>query len=125
MTGGLSRTKLASYAADRLIAGDQNVIEELAAYLMTARRTKELDLVVRSIYEALEKRGVVIAEVVTAEKLSDDLRSQIAKLLGAKQLELREHVDQNVLGGVKLSTPTKILDATLSHRLMQLRERKI
>ncbi|MCA9342211.1 F0F1 ATP synthase subunit delta [Candidatus Saccharibacteria bacterium] len=125
MTGGLSRTKLASYAADRLIAGDQKVIEELAAYLMTARRTKELDLVVRSIYEALEKRGVVIAEVVTAEKMSDDLRSQIAKLLGAKQLELREHVDQNVLGGVKLSTPTKILDATLSHRLMQLRERKI
>ena len=122
MTGGLSRTKLASYAADRLIAGDQKVIEELAAYLMTARRTKELDLVVRSIYEALEKRGVVIAEVVTAEKMSDDLRSQ---LLGAKQLELREHVDQNVLGGVKLSTPTKILDATLSHRLMQLRERKI
>ena len=49
MAERISRRSLTEYVADRLIAGDVVVIEQLAAYLIETRRTKEVDQNLRDI----------------------------------------------------------------------------
>lgn len=125
MAGTLSHVKIARYAVKQLQAGNADVLREIAAYLLDEHRLHETDLIIRAILEECERVGVVLADVTTTETLSDDIKAQIKKLTGASSLEIREHIDPSVLGGVRIETPTKRLDATFAYRLSQLRERKI
>lgn len=125
MAARLSRTQLARYVAKQLQAGDKTVIQELAAYLVDEGRTGEIELVLRSIYDELEQSGIVIADVTTAHGLDGTMKAEIKQLLGAEQLELREHKDASVLGGVRIATASRVLDATLKNRLTKLHERKV
>ena len=125
MSNKLSRTRIARYAADQLQAGNAGVIQEVAGYLVESRRVKEADLIVRIILERLEANGVILADVTTATSLDEAIKAELKEITGAKRLEVREHIDPSVLGGIRLETPSRRLDATFLHRLTQLRERKI
>lgn len=124
----LSRRKIAAYFADELLAG-RSVIGPLAAYLVEAKRVREAALVVRDIEAALADRGVLLADVASSRDLSADTQKEIVAYLkdttGAKRVELRPHVDPNLLGGVRIDTPGSRLDKTLRHRLNQLTASKI
>ncbi|MFZ1249688.1 MAG: F0F1 ATP synthase subunit delta [Candidatus Saccharimonadales bacterium] len=122
----LSRRKLAVYVADHVKNGTvpAHVMSEVAAYLVESHRLREATLVVRTIEEELEQRGVVVADVTSAFPLDDTMRALIQKQLSASQQEqvsLRETVDPKLLGGVRLQTPSQTLDATVAHKLNQLR----
>lgn len=121
----LSRTQLARHVARQLQAGSSDVVKQLAAYLVVEKRVGELDLLLRSIYDELERDGVVVADVVSAQGIEAGVKDQIKQLLGAKQLVLNEQTDPSVLGGVRISTPSRLLDATVRHRLTKLHERKV
>lgn len=121
----LSRTQLARHVAGELQAGSSDVVKQLAAYLVVEKRVGELDLLLRSIYDELERDGVVVADVVSAQGIEAGVKDQIKQLLGAKQLVLNEQTDSAVLGGVRISTPSRLLDATVRHRLTKLHERKV
>lgn len=125
MSSALSRTKIAKYAADQLKAGNSGVVRDIAAYLVETGRTREAELIVRTILDRLEVDGVVLADVTSASGIDETIRSELKQLVGARQLELREHIDPSVLGGIRFETPSRRLDATFAHRLTQLRERKI
>lgn len=125
MAEKLSHTKIARYAVRQLQAGNGEVLREIAAYLLDERRLHETDLIIRAILEECERIGTVLADVTTIETLSDDMKAQIQKLTGASSLEIREHIDPSVLGGIRIETPTKRFDATFARTLSQLRERKI
>lgn len=125
MTDKLSRQKLAAYLADQLKAGDKNALNQLAAYLVETGRTDEADRIVLSAEELLERDGHVYAEVTTATKLSADMKTKVADLLGASDIEIKETLDPTVLGGIKIRTPSRILDATIARRLQNLRESKV
>lgn len=122
MRPGISRTKLARFVADKLEAGHQEVIRELAAYLIDSRRTRETELIIREINEQFERRGIVIAEVATTRPLDAALRDEIKTLLDAKEVELTETIDPTLLGGIRLTTPSRELDATIARRLKLLRD---
>jgi len=126
MAQKISRRKIANYIADGIVRGDEisTLLNQAAAYLIESRRTREADLLVRTIEDALEVRGTTIATAVSAHALSGDLKQAIARLIGAKRLELREVVDPLVLGGVSVKTPSLQLDATIKHKLTVLREAK-
>ncbi len=123
----LSRRKLAAYAADKLQAGASvsEALNEIAAYLIDTRRTRELELLVRDIEDALATRGTVVADVTTAHALSAELKDVIGKLVGAKNLQLRETIDTSVLGGVRIDIPGKRFDGTMRHTLTALRAKKL
>lgn len=118
----ISRTKLARFVVDRLIKGDRECLRELAAYLIDTGRVREADLIVREIMEQYEARGIIAATVTSAEPIDEALKSQIATLLDAKQLDLTEKLEPHVLGGIFLETPSRQLDATIAHRLAKLRK---
>lgn len=126
MSERLSRTKLAVYIADEIDRGrGARAVQQLAAYIVETRRIAEVELITRSIYEVLEARGHIVADVTTAEAIDVQLQTQIAELLGADQLEVRTHIDPDVLGGIRIDTPTRQLDATMARRLIQLRKTKV
>jgi F-type H+-transporting ATPase subunit delta len=123
----LSRRKIATYAADRLLDGasKKEVLRSVAAYLVETRRTREQILVVREIEDVLALRGYVVADVTSAHPLSEALKSQIKELVKADTLQLRELVDPTVLGGMKIDVPGKRFDGTIRRKLTALRAKQL
>ncbi len=127
MHGKLSRRKLAQYVASRVQDGrvPEAVVQEVAAYLVEARRLREMPLVVRAIEDALAERGVVVATVTSARPLDDMLREAVKAQAGGGEVYLREVVDPSVLGGVRVQTPDASYDGTVQHKLQALRAAKV
>ena len=66
-----------------------------------------------------------MARVTTAHPLTDALRREISKLVGGDKVHLDEIVDSTVIGGVRIDTPGKSLDATIERKLLALRQAKM
>lgn len=127
MSSKLSRRKLADHAAARLSKGDSasSVMKELAAYLIDTRRTSELELVVRDIEAALADDGTVLVRTTSARPLSSEAKDAVEAFVGheygtSAKVVLQEQIDESVIGGVKLETPDKQLDATIKTKLEKL-----
>ena len=68
MPGTLSRTKIARHVAKQLQAGNNDVIRDLAAYIIDERRLREVDLMVRAVLEELEADGIVLVDATATTK---------------------------------------------------------
>ena len=125
----VSRRKIASYYADELLAGKTDSATRLAALLLDTGRVRELDLIVRDIEDALEARGVVVADIASAHTLSQatqkDITAFLKKQSDAKEVHLRVNVDQALLGGVRINVPGRELDTTLRRKLTLLKASKV
>ena len=157
------RRKLAQHAAERLLAGDAAVIDELAALIIAERREREIDLLVQDIEAELAERGTVVVTVESARALDAATKDAIKRLLSSNSgmeslasvegrsaarasrkdarsearapetegsgqsinVLLRESIDQALIGGFRLRTPTATLDATIAKKLNDLRAKKI
>ena len=123
----LSRRKIASFAADQLVAGvsAKKVLESVAAFLVDSRRTTEQELLVRDMEAELATRGVVVADITSAHPLSGEMKQQVAKLINAKQPHFRETIDPTVLGGVRVDIPGKRFDGTIRRKLTLLKAKQV
>jgi len=127
MATTLSRRRIASYISEQLIASGETtkIVNQLAAFLIDSRRTKELEVIIRDIEFELQKRGVVLAEITSATKLSEATQKVITEFIqsqtNAREIFLRQFVDPEVLGGVKIDLPGSQLDSTILRRLTTLR----
>ncbi|MEK7557282.1 MAG: F0F1 ATP synthase subunit delta [Patescibacteria group bacterium] len=99
-------------------------VRALAAALVTARLTHEVEIVVREISRQLLKQGVVMAEVITAHDLSQELTSSIETLLrnlgGGKELRATYAQDKNIIGGFIAKLPTHEVDASVASTLRRI-----
>lgn len=127
MAARVSRRKIALYVTQQLLAGAKQkaVMKEVAAFLVDTRRTRELGLVIRDIEGELATHGIVVADVLSAYPLADELKKEVARLVDAKDLQLRETIDPNVLGGMRVSVPGKRFDSTIRHKLEALKAKQI
>ena len=129
----VSRKKLAKYAAEQILAGNDAVLEEIAGLLIYEKHEREVDLLVRDIEAELAERGEIVASVESARALDDKTRRKIEQFLASAasdknskpKVSLRESIDSTLIGGFKLQTPTATLDATVSKKLDDLRAKKI
>ena len=129
----VSRKKLAKYAAEQILAGNDAVLEEIAGLLIYEKHEREVDLLVRDIEAELAERGEIVASVESARALDDSTRRKIEQFLAAAasdknskpKVSLRESIDPTLIGGLKLRTPTATLDATVLKKLNDLRAKKI
>lgn len=129
MSVRLSRRKIAAYCADSILAGKKDLARELAAFLVDSRRVRELELIVRDIESALADRGLLLAEAASSRKLSseaaNEIQAYLKKTTKADKIYLRQTVDENLLGGVRITIPGHELDATLRYKLNQLKSSKV
>lgn len=129
----VSRRKLAKYAAEQIMAGNDTIIEEIASLLVYEKRQREIELLVRDVEAELAEHGEIVASVESARKLDVDTRREIEKYLmsavGANnnksKVTLKESINTTLIGGFKLRTPTATLDATIAKKLNDLRAKKI
>lgn len=119
----VSRRKIAQFVADGIQSGNgKDALTKAAAYLIDSKQTRSVDLLVRDVEEILAGDGVVVADVTSARPLSKKDKDAVADLLGATQLHVREIIDPSVLGGLRVETTGKRLDATLKTRIDSLKE---
>lgn len=127
MAERISRRKLAAYAVDELERGKSldQITRQLAGFLIDERRTREADLLVRSIEDELASRGTVVARISSARPVNQEMRGAIKRLLQASTLHLDETVDETLIGGVRIEAPGERLDATIKRKILALGQAKM
>ena len=175
----VSRRKLAKYAAEQLLAGNDAVLEEIAGFLIYEKHEREVELLARDIEVELAERGTIVVTVESTTSLDEATKGAIRKLLSSDsgmeslssvegrsaarasrkdarsearvpetdgsdratqhverpdaevpsdriaQVRLREIIRSELIGGVKITTPTQMMDVTIAKKLNDLRAKKI
>lgn len=124
----VSRRAMSRYIAEQLVAqdGSRAVLEQLAAYLIEHRQTKQLQRYIDDIERELAGMGVIVADVYTARELTNDLRASIKQLLQAGSarettISLREHQQPELIGGLLVRSAGKEYDRTIKSAIRELR----
>lgn len=125
MAGRLSRRALATFVAKELLAGNDQIIDWLAALLIEERREREADLLVRDIESILADSGQMIVQVDTARPLDAATKQEIESIFDQHEVHIKETVRPELIGGVKITTPTQSLDRTIAKKLEMLRTAEI
>lgn len=128
MNGKASRRVLARTMADKLLAEPDkraHWVTVLAAYLMDHGMEEDTELIVNDIaHELYEQSGHLIVQVTSARELSDSTREELKRMLTAStkatKIELSEHTDPSLLGGLIARTPDAVIDASVRTKLKQL-----
>ena len=128
MVTKLSRRKIATVVAERLLEGDKTIIKDLAGYLFYTKQTRSINLLIRDIENALLDRGVLAAKVVSTHDLADSVKKQIDAFLldesGANSVQVQYSIDKDLIGGIQISTPQAILDTSIKNKLQRLKAAK-
>jgi F-type H+-transporting ATPase subunit delta len=75
---------------------------------------------------ALAELGIVVADVTTAmpiDKAAETAIKQRLSTLVGKQVEIRTHVDESIIGGVVARIGDQLIDGSVSTQLRRLRDR--
>jgi F0F1-type ATP synthase delta subunit len=123
-----SRRIVAQTVAKKLLTEPAHTSEWLAmaaAYLVTTKQIDKVEQLVQDIARAIQAQsGTLLASVVSAHDLSEELQAKIADSLkqktGAQAVNLTASVDPALLSGYIVRTPDYELNRTAQHRLRQL-----
>ena len=107
------------------MAGNDQIIDWLAALLIEERREREADLLVRDIESILADSGQMIVQVDTARPLDVATKKEIESMFDQHKVHIKETVRPEIIGGVKITTPTQSLDRTIAKKLEMLRTAEI
>jgi F0F1-type ATP synthase delta subunit len=129
MATKISRLKIAAAVADKLdlTKNEKQLSREIAAYLLSVRRTGELDSLLRDVMQIRADRGVVEVTAVTAFPLTTAVRADIEKNIrthfpSAKTIIVSETHDDTVVGGVRLELANQQLDLSVRAKLNRFKQ---
>jgi F-type H+-transporting ATPase subunit delta len=110
-------------------ASVQPETRNLARMLVERRRT-ELIPEIREIFDdqVRAERGITVADVTTAEPLTDDerefVRQKLASMTG-NTIELALHVDPEIIGGIIVRIGDQVIDGSVRNKLEKMRRRLV
>lgn len=115
----ISTKELAKYVVDQLEAGLQSpaLAEQLSAYLLEERKTREMPAILRAIDVELARRGSAQVTITSAHKVEEETKKQLAELLDVQNPVFSEVIDKSVIGGVKARSGESEIDLTVRARL--------
>jgi len=123
-----TRRQLANYAAEQIIAGNDQIFSQLGAYLYETNRIKEDKLLIREINSALYNKGYVVAEVSSQHELDSASRNELKDLLSRRyktnNISVDESIDSDLLGGIKIKTACEEFDGSLRRKINRLKMTK-
>jgi F-type H+-transporting ATPase subunit delta len=99
----------------------------LALLMVRRGRPRAIEAMIERFGELVRReRGISLAEVRSALPLGDEERTAIAERLGAltgDRIEVKEVVDEALIGGVSVRIGDRLYDASVRSRLERLRTR--
>ena len=73
-----------------------------------------------------DEEGKVAVKISSAEKISDhtkkELMQSLSKRYGGKEIILEEHLDEKLLGGLRIEVNDEVIDLTIANRMKKLQE---
>jgi F-type H+-transporting ATPase subunit delta len=109
-----------------LTEGGDELVRNLLRLMVDKNREGELAGTYRAFVELVEQaQGIVHVEVVSAVPLTASLQEALRTKMESslkKTVELSLAVDKDILGGLRLRIGDRVADASVRHRLEQLRE---
>lgn len=124
-----SRTRIAKVVAEQTLkAGNSKAYsKQVAAYLLSERRVRELDSLLRDVRVDWAEDGYVEVLASSSHPLSSDAKATITKeaknvFPAAKQIVVTEVHDPAIIGGVKLSLANQQLDMSVEAKLNQFKQ---
>jgi len=104
--------------------GFGKLVQDFVGVIAANRRLALLRTIVTAFAELVaSKRGVIVAEVASAQPLSDVQREQLrARLIeaGYGQVRILDRVDASLLGGLVVRVGARLYDTSLKSRLQRL-----
>jgi len=120
----IARTELAEVLAERTLHVDDPKLlaQEIAAYLLTQNRTADLESLVRDIMQYRMDRGIVEGVAVGAHELGEQVLDDVKVVLkqefpAAKTVIVRERVQPDLVGGVRVKMANDQLDMSVQAKL--------
>jgi F-type H+-transporting ATPase subunit delta len=99
----------------------------LVHMLIARRRTRLIPDIIELFEEAIRlERGVVLADVTTADPIDGVAQEVVKRQLKAfagREVELRTHVDESIIGGVVARIGDQVIDGSVVNQLRRLRAR--
>lgn len=114
--------QLTNQAKDKELAG---LLEQFANYLASSGQIQRWPIIA-SFYRQkwLRRQGVLEVEIIHARPLDQDylqgLIDELTKLLSASQLIVKTKLDPEILGGMIIRLPDRLLDASYRRQLRNL-----
>lgn len=72
-----------------------------------------------------KEQGIVEAEIITREKLSEHLRKEVSNYVSnkysAKEVVIKNKIDLDIKGGIVIKVGDEVLDASVARQLQELR----
>lgn len=101
------------------------VVKKFAEQLIKNRKNRLAGKIIEKfsgIYN--QKNGIVEAEITSREALSKDvsnkLRNYVSTKYKAKEVVVKNKIDESIKGGIIIKVGDEILDASLKNRLLNL-----
>jgi F-type H+-transporting ATPase subunit delta len=98
--------------------------------LLITKRREEAVLATEEEYIDLanEARGILVADVTSALKLTEDqewaLKAKLGKMTG-KSVHLQKTIDPSIIGGVIVRIEDRVIDGSIKGRLAAIKEKLI
>ena len=93
----------------------------VASYLISNRRTADLDKIMRQIAVIRLSKGLSEATITSAVPINSEIKKQIKSLIKSKSVLINEVNDKSVIGGVRIEANEYYLDLTVRNRLNKLK----
>ena len=122
----MTRMQVAQYVAGHLTSGRTLAMNEAAAWLLSSGKARQVSYLAKDVARIIAESDYLYAVVTTARPLTpaskDGIEAYLTHVSGAKTIEINEVVDPLIIGGVRIETPTAILDGTVHSKLVNLVE---
>lgn len=129
MKSKIRRSRIASAIADKVLAQGTSpeLGREIAAFLLSERRTSELESILRDVQVDWAVAGFVEVVATSAFPLDDTTKTDIMSLVRplypeAEQIIITEAHDESLIGGVQISVAGQELDLSIEAKLDKFKQ---
>jgi F-type H+-transporting ATPase subunit O len=128
MSGKVPRAELVSIM-DKLSTElpSKKFSREVASYLLSEKRTNEIDSLARELINYRAQKGLVEVTAVSAHPLStaavSEIKQKVKQLYpNARKITINQRLDEHQIGGVRLEFPDKQLDLSVRNKLNKFKQ---
>ncbi|MEK7624828.1 MAG: ATP synthase F1 subunit delta [Patescibacteria group bacterium] len=100
----------------------KTILKQFTELIFKAGQVRQIEKIIAEYFKYSKlQEGITDIEITSARPLTAKLVNEIKKAFGNK-VEATEGIDADLIGGVKIKTENKILDASLRHQLQLLKQ---